>query len=147
MAQKVANQVGSLGVALSPCTVPGNPPSDRLDGAWVEVGMGIHGEEGIQRQEMPPAQAADELTARMLEAILGQPGKDGDARISMPEGGHVVLLVNNLGATPLMELLVVVGAAVRLLAQRGITVVRIITGALMTSLEMAGVSISILKVK
>lgn len=142
--QAIAN-MGSLGLALSVCTVPGSTPSTRLDGDTVELGMGIHGEEGIERM---PLQPVDVLTERMLQTIISKEGEGGHGYLPLTPNQDVVLLVNNLGATPPIELSLVVRRAVQLLESAPILarVHRVFVGSFMTALDMAGVSLTILKV-
>lgn len=141
--QAIAN-MGSLGLALSVCTVPGSTPSARLDGDTVELGMGIHGEEGIERM---PLQPVDVLTKRMIQTIISKEGEGGHGYLPLAPNQDVALLVNNLGATPPIELNIVVRQAVQVLESAPILarVHRVFVGPYMTSLEMAGVSLTILK--
>jgi dihydroxyacetone kinase len=135
LAQKAADHVRSLGFALSPCTVPAKgSPTFSLAGDEMEYGIGIHGEPGIRREKM--AGAAD-LAKRMIPAIL--------ADLKLSAGGEAALLVNGFGATPLMELYLFAHAAFAELREAGIKTYRIFAGNYMTSLEMAGASLSLLK--
>jgi dihydroxyacetone kinase-like protein len=100
----------------------------------MEIGIGIHGEPGRHRMKLEPA---DQIVARLLDPIVGDlPFSDGD---------RVLLFVNGMGGTPLLELYVVYRAAQALLGERGITVQRQLVGNWITSLEMAGASITLLK--
>lgn len=125
----------SMGLALSPCTNPETgQASFTLGENEIEYGIGIHGEPGRQRI---PWQPADTLTEKlMLPIIEDLPFKKGD---------EVLLFVNGLGATPLLELNIVYRAAARLASQHGLKVSRRLVGAYMTSLDMAGVSITLLR--
>ncbi|MGY4432765.1 dihydroxyacetone kinase [Bradyrhizobium sp. F1.13.1] len=98
----------------------------------MEMGVGIHGEPGRRRV---PLASADAISAELLDAILKDlaPGK----------GSEVLLLVNGFGATPLIELYLMVNAAKRILDSAGVAVVRYLTGSYVTSLDMAGVSITV----
>jgi dihydroxyacetone kinase len=142
--QAIAN-MGSLGLALSVCTVPGSTHSTRLDGDTVELGMGIHGEEGIERM---PVQPVDVLTERMLQTIISKEGEGGHGYLPLIPNQDVALLVNNLGATPPIELSLVVRRAVQVLESAPISarIHRVFVGTFMTALEMAGVSLTILRV-
>jgi dihydroxyacetone kinase-like protein len=123
----------SMGVALTPCTVPAaGRPNFTLADNEMEMGVGIHGEPGRRRV---PLASADAITAELLEAILKDlaPGK----------GSEVLLLVNGFGATPLIELYLMVNSAKRILDGAGITAVRFLTGSYVTSLDMAGVSLTV----
>jgi dihydroxyacetone kinase len=125
-----------MGVALSPCTVPAaGRPGFALGDDEIELGLGIHGEPGVRRGPLEPA---DALVDRLLGAVL--------ADLGPVPGGRVVLLVNNLGGTPTMELAVVARRAVAVLEGRGLAVERVYMGTFLSALEMAGVSLSVLPV-
>lgn len=134
-AQKAADRTRSMGVALSPCTVPAaGKPTFTLGENEMELGMGIHGEPGIKRSEI---KTADEIAALMVEAIVNDlPFRSGD---------EVAILVNGLGATPPEELFVLYRKAHDLLKAKGISIHRALVGEYATSLEMAGASISLLQ--
>jgi len=132
-ARAAAASVGSMGVALGGCTVPGGGQGFALADDEMELGLGIHGEAGVRRARLLPA---DQLVSELLTTILA----DLDLAMSAP----VALLVNGLGGTPQMELAVVARKAVEELRSRGVVVVRAWSGNLMTALEMPGVSISLL---
>ena len=145
-AEQVIASMGSLGVALSVCTVPGSTPSDRLDGETIELGMGIHGEQGIKRMPMSSANA---VVDQMLNAIMGDESQGGHGYLPLAPNQDVVLLVNNLCATPALELSIVARRAVQVLEDKATIqarVHRVFVGPFMTSFEMAGVSLTILKV-
>lgn len=127
----------SLGVALSACEVPGSGrPTFEIGPDELEIGMGVHGEPGLRRGTLQPADAVAE---QMLEAILADWRADGVA------GGEAALLVNGLGATPYMDLYILYRAARRGLEAAGWTVTRSFVGEYVTSLEMAGASFSVLR--
>lgn len=129
----VNGRTRSMGVALTSCTVPAaGKPTFTLADDEMEMGVGIHGEPGRRRVKLA---SADEIAAEMVGAIL----KD----LSPTPGSPAILLVNGFGGTPAMELYVVVNAARRLLADAGVTVARFLTGSYVTSLEMAGCSITV----
>ncbi len=135
VAEKVIANVRSMGMALSPCTVPAaGKPSFELGEKEVEIGMGIHGEPGTHREEI---KTADEIVTHLLDKIL--------AEDIVHSGDEVAVLVNGLGATPLMELYVANRKVAEILAKKGIETVKTFVGNYMTSLEMAGFSISVLK--
>lgn len=134
IAQRTVDLTRTIGVALSPCQVPGSDkPSFTLGADEIEMGMGIHGEPGIWRDKL---KSADEIADEMIERIL----KD------RPEGagGRASLLVNSLGATPLEELFILYRRARGKLEGQGIEVVRPLVGHYATSMEMAGASFSLL---
>ncbi|MEU5260849.1 dihydroxyacetone kinase subunit DhaK [Amycolatopsis sp. NPDC021455] len=135
LARKVIGQVRSIGVALTAPTVPhaGTPSFDLGEGE-VEFGIGIHGEPGRERI---PAEPADALVARMVEAVVSD--------LPFASGDRVLLFTNSMGGTPLVELYLAHGIAERLLADRGIVVERRLVGPYITSLEMQGMSLTVLK--
>ncbi|UQS23042.1 dihydroxyacetone kinase subunit DhaK [Amycolatopsis thermalba] len=135
LARKVIGQVRSIGVALTAPTVPhvGEPSFD-LGADEIEFGIGIHGEPGRERI---PAEPAGALVARMVGAIVED--------LPFGEGDRVLLFTNSMGATPLVELYLAHGIAERLLADRGIMVERRLVGPYITSLEMQGISLTLLK--
>lgn len=135
VARKARDNIRTLGVALSAGSIPQTgEPTFLLPDDAIEIGMGVHGEPGVQRQKM---KTADELTAQMLERIL--------ADIPFAKGDAVCLLVNSLGATTMMECLIVNRAARRILAERGIAVHATDVGAYVTCQEMAGFSITLMR--
>jgi phosphoenolpyruvate---glycerone phosphotransferase subunit DhaK len=135
LARKVIGQVRSIGVALTAPTVPhAGTPSFDLDDGEVEFGIGIHGEPGRERIPLEPA---DALVARMVEAVVSD--------LPFASGDRVLLFTNSMGGTPLVELYLAHGIAERLLADRGIVVERRLVGPYITSLEMQGMSLTLLK--
>ncbi|WP_411676701.1 dihydroxyacetone kinase subunit DhaK [Caproicibacter sp.] len=135
VAEKVIANVRSMGMAISPCTVPeAGKPSFVLKENEMEIGMGIHGEPGIQRE---PLQTADRIADRLLEKIFDD--------LQLSPGDETAVLINGLGATPLMELFIVNRRVAEVLAEKGIKIVKTYVGNGMTSLEMGGCSISLLK--
>ena len=133
LGDKVNRRTRSMGVALLPCTVPAaGQPNFTLADDEMEMGVGIHGEPGRRRV---PLASADAIAAELLNAIL----KD----ISPSKGSEVLLLVNGFGATPLIELYLMVNSAKRILDGAGIKATRFLTGSYVTSLDMAGVSITV----
>jgi phosphoenolpyruvate---glycerone phosphotransferase subunit DhaK len=127
--------VRSMGLALTAPTVPhvGEPSFDLPDDE-MEVGIGIHGEPGRARM---PVENADGIVARLLEPIVED--------LPFAEGDRVLLFTNSMGGTPLLELYLAHGIAERLLADRGIVVERRLVGPYVTSLEMQGMSLTLLK--
>ena len=135
VAQKVVDNVRSMGFALSPCTVPANgrPGFDLGDGE-MEFGLGIHGEPGVRRA---PVENADSLAKNLLAVIFDD--------LPFRRGDRVAVLVNGLGGTPLMELYILNRSVAALCRGRGLTVAKTYVGNFMTSLEMAGASVSLLR--
>ncbi|MGO5358358.1 dihydroxyacetone kinase subunit DhaK [Anaerofustis sp. LCP19S3_F7] len=134
VAEKVIANVRTMGVAISPCTVPAaGKPGFEINDDEMEVGIGIHGEPGTHKEKLT---SADEITAHLLDCIL----KDLDF-----EGSEVAIMINDSGATPLMELYIVGNKLSDILSQKGIKVYKSFVGHYMTSIEMAGFSISLLK--
>ena len=135
VAEKVIANVRSMGMAISPCTVPeAGKPSFTLSEDEMEIGIGIHGEPGTHREALRPA---DEIVEQLLDKIF--------ADISVGSGDEAAVLVNGLGATPLSELFIINRKIAEVFAEKGITIVRTTVGNYMTSLEMGGFSISVLK--
>ncbi len=130
---RVNSVTKSMGVALSSCTVPAaGQPTFELAENEIEMGVGIHGEPGRRRA---PMAAADSIVEELLDAILPQLG----AR----RGQSCLLFINGFGGTPAMELYLVFHSARRRLEAEGLTVARSLVGTYVTSLEMAGCSISV----
>ncbi|MEO8749344.1 MAG: dihydroxyacetone kinase family protein [Allobranchiibius sp.] len=134
VARAVAAAVGTMGLGLTPCIVPGSDePGAEIAAEGAELGLGIHGEPGVLSIDMAPA---DELAARLVDTIVS------DRQYG--SGVRVVALINSTGGTPPMELSIISRAVVKLLQDRGIEVDRLYQGLVMTSLEMAGCSVSLL---
>lgn len=134
-AQKAIDSTRSIGIGLTPCTLPavGHPNFEIKDGT-MEVGIGHHGEPGI---EVLPLESAADMAKRMCSLILGD--------IEIGEGDDAVVLVSGLGATPLMELYVLYGEVQKILSGKGIRIHDALVGNYFTSLEMMGVTLSIMK--
>lgn len=135
IAQKTVDNTRTMGVAISPCTVPeAGKPTFTIGDNEMEIGMGIHGEPGISREEL---KTIDEVVETILNRILD----DMDYSNS-----DVCILVNGLGATPKEELYLAYRKAHEILSKNNINIYRNYIGEYATSLEMAGMSISLLKV-
>ncbi len=129
----VNKATASMGVALTSCTVPAaGKPTFQIGIDEMEMGVGIHGEPGRRRVKLT---SADEIAAELTGAVL----KD----LSFKRGQEVILLINGFGGTPLMELYVIVDAVQKVLAGSGVKAVRHLTGSYVTSLEMAGCSVTV----
>lgn len=133
-AEKALANTRSMGVALSPCTVPQiGKPTFTLGEDEMEIGMGIHGEPGTRRGKL---QTADEITDQLVETIL----KDIDLT-----GSEVTVMLNSLGATPLEELYIMYRRLLEVFKAHNITIYRPYIGRFATSMEMAGASITVMK--
>ncbi len=136
LARAVAENIATIGISLSAGTVPAvGKPSYSLGELEIELGLGIHGEPGIRRGML---QTADEHANEMVDAI--------QSAHPLSAGEQIALLVNNLGATTTMELAIIARQAIKNLESRGIVVERVYAGTFMSSLDAAGVSISVMKV-
>jgi dihydroxyacetone kinase-like protein len=133
--KQVNAEARSMGMALTSCTVPHvGKPTFELAEDEMEVGVGIHGEPGRRRVKLLPA---DEIVGLLMEPILGD--------LPFASGDEVLLFVDGLGGTPLIELYIVYRKAAELAAKAGLKVVRNLVGSYITSLEMAGTAITLLK--
>lgn len=134
VAEKVIANVRTMGMAIAPCTVPAaGKPGFELADDEVEIGIGIHGEPGTTREKIS---TADETAKKLLDAIL--------ADIEF-KGQEVVVMVNGMGATPLMELYIINNFVQDYLKKQGIKVYDTMVGNYMTSIEMAGFSLTLLR--
>lgn len=135
VAEKAAANVRTIGLALTSCTVPASgSPTFTLAEDEMEYGVGIHGEPGIKREKM---MSADELANRMTNDLI----KD----LGVKDGEEIALLVNGFGGTPLQELYLFNNAVTRELAARNIKINRVFVGNYMTSIDMAGMSLTVMK--
>jgi len=135
LCKKVNAQGRSMGMALTSCTVPhvGKPTFD-LPEDEMEVGVGIHGEPGRTRMKLKPA---DEIVELLMEPIISD--------LPFRKGNNVLMFVNGLGGTPQIELYIVYRKAAEIAAKAGLRIIRSFVGSYITSLEMAGTSITLLK--
>lgn len=134
VAQKVIDNVRTMGMAIKPCTVPAaGKPGFELGDDEMEVGIGIHGEPGTHKESL---KKADEIVEILLDKILS----DLDYA-----GKEVALMINGAGATPLMELFIINNHVSDVLASNGVKVYKTFVGEYMTSIEMEGFSISLLR--
>jgi len=135
LGERVNQATGSMGVALTSCTVPASAkPTFDLPADEMEIGVGIHGEPGRRREKLA---GADAIVTDLLGAILDDLKPDS--------GQRVLLLVNGMGGTPMMELTLMYGTAHRALGERGLEVARSLVGNYVTSLDMAGCSLTVTK--
>jgi dihydroxyacetone kinase len=134
--KRAADGLRTMGVALSPCTIPAaGVPTFELPPGQMEIGMGIHGEPGVRRGALEPA---DRIADELVETIL--------ADREYAAGSRVAVLVNGLGATPKEELYILYRRVAERLAERQLSVHRVWIGEYATSLEMAGASVSLMAV-
>lgn len=135
-AQKAIDNTRSIGIGLTPCTIPAvGHPNFRIEAGTMEVGIGHHGEPGIRVEPLRPAR---EMARMMVEILLPD--------LPFSKGDEVVALVSGLGATPVMELYVLYDTVEELLDSAGIRVYRPYVGNYFTSLEMMGVTLTLMKV-
>lgn len=135
VAEGVMDGVRSMGLALTGATVPAaGKPNFTLKDDEIELGIGIHGEPGRERQ---PLRQADELVDALLEPVLGD--------LDLKRGEEVIALTNGMGGTPLLELYVAHRRVVSHLADRGVRVARHLVGNYVTSLDMQGLSVTLLR--
>jgi phosphoenolpyruvate---glycerone phosphotransferase subunit DhaK len=135
IAQRVVANVRSMGMALTACTVPhSGEPSFELAEDEMEIGIGIHGEPGRERVRLAPA---NEIVGTLLTAVVED--------LPFGSGDNTLLFVNGMGGTPLIELYLAYGVARQQLEDRGVQVARSLVGNYITSLEMQGMSVTLLK--
>ncbi len=135
-AQKAIDNTRSIGIGLTPCTIPAaGKPNFTIEPGKMEVGIGHHGEPGIKVADLVPAR---EMARMMLDVVLPD--------LPFAKSDHVVVLVSGLGATPVMELYILYDAVEKILASEGIHVYRPYVGNFFTSLEMMGVTLTVMRV-
>jgi dihydroxyacetone kinase-like protein len=134
-ARSALANIRTMGVALSPCTVPmAGKPTFIIGEDEMEIGMGIHGEPGVRREKL---QSADQIAERMVATIL--------ADLPLLEGDEVAVMINGLGATPPEELYILFRKVHQMLTGDGVEIYRAYVGEFATSMEMAGASITLFK--
>lgn len=134
-AQKAIDSTRSIGIGTKPCTIPAvGHPNFKIEEGTMEVGIGHHGEPGINVQ---PIKTADEIAEQMLDIILPD--------LPFEAGNEVVVLLSGLGATPVMEQYIVYNRVAEVLEEKGIKVHRSYVGNYFTSLEMMGVTLTVMK--
>ena len=135
LCQRVQDNVRSMGMALTSCTVPAaGKPTFEIGDDEMEIGVGIHGEPGRERRALA---SADEITEALMTPILDD--------LPFSSGDRVLAFVNGMGGTPLIELYVIYNKVAQMCADRGLKIERNLVGSYITSLEMAGASITLLK--
>jgi dihydroxyacetone kinase-like protein len=137
LAERVNANVRSMGMSLTSCVPPeSGEPIFEIGDDEMEIGMGIHGEPGIERKEI---ESADQIVVDLLQKILND-------NVDFTNSGDVAVMVNGLGGTPLMELYIAYGRVADVLKREGVNIYKMpYVGEYMTSLEMAGFSITLLK--
>jgi dihydroxyacetone kinase-like protein len=135
LCERVNANVRSMGMALTSCTVPSaGKPTFEIGEDEMEIGIGIHGEPGRERRKLA---SADEITDTLATAVLDD--------LPFSSGDRVLAFVNGMGGTPLIELFIVYNRLAQICADRGLKIERNLVGNYITSLEMAGCSITLLK--
>ncbi len=135
IAEKTAENITSMGMSMGPCIVPASGKAGfDLGENEVEIGLGIHGEPGTHKEAL---KSADEHTEYIMTKILSESG--------LKKGNTAAVMVNGLGATPLMELYIINNKVSKMLGEKGIKIHKTLVGNYMTALEMPGFSITILK--
>ena len=135
VAKKAIGNTRSMGVGLSPCTIPEvGHPNFTIEPGMMEVGIGHHGEPGI---EVAPLETAAQIAERMCNVILPD--------LPFNEGDETVVLVSGLGSTPLLELYILYNEVQKIMEDKGIMIHRAFVGNYFTSLEMAGATLSVMK--
>jgi len=135
LCERVQANVRSMGMALTSCTVPAaGKPTFEIGDDEMEIGIGIHGEPGRERRKLA---TADEITEMLMNPILDD--------LPFSSGDKVLAFVNGMGGTPLIELFVIYNKVAQMCAARGLSIERNLVGSYITSLEMAGCSITLLK--
>eukprot|EP00670_Eutreptiella_braarudii_P012644 CAMPEP_0174323884 /NCGR_PEP_ID=MMETSP0810-20121108/12115_1 /TAXON_ID=73025 ORGANISM="Eutreptiella gymnastica-like, Strain CCMP1594" /NCGR_SAMPLE_ID=MMETSP0810 /ASSEMBLY_ACC=CAM_ASM_000659 /LENGTH=586 /DNA_ID=CAMNT_0015436481 /DNA_START=28 /DNA_END=1788 /DNA_ORIENTATION=+ len=141
-AEHVARSIGTMGVGLSVCTLPGKPTPDRLGPNEMELGLGIHGEPGVRKCEVQPV---DQIVDQLVTTIAKSKEEGGSGYLSLSSGDSVCLMVANLGSVPYSELFIVARRAIQQCEAAGISVIRSTVGTFMPALDMNGMSITLLK--
>jgi phosphoenolpyruvate---glycerone phosphotransferase subunit DhaK len=134
-ARKAVQNTRSIGIGLSPCTIPAvGKPNFFIEPGKMEVGIGHHGEPGIKVETLRPA---SEMAQMMLDVILPD--------LPFVSGDETAVLISGLGATPVMELYILYGIVTDRLGQKGISIYRPYVGNFFTSLDMMGVTLTVMK--
>jgi len=133
--EKAIDNTKTMGVALTPCIIPSVGKSNfTIDDEEMEIGIGIHGEPGVERRSIL---SADEIVEILMDKILSE--------LSLSDGDHVAVMVNGMGATPTMELYIVYRKVYEILSNINIKPSSVFVGEFMTSLEMTGLSVTMMK--
>ncbi|XP_063426265.1 triokinase/FMN cyclase-like isoform X2 [Mytilus trossulus] len=138
ISKDAVTKMGTIGLSLSSCTIPGAGATFTLGADEIELGLGIHGEAGVKRTKLVSANEA----VRMMIDHMTDP--NNNSRLEVKAGDKVACMINNLGGTSVLELNIIAREAILLLESRGVEVERVYCGSFTTSLEMAGISITLL---
>ena len=158
----VVPNMRTIGMSLTTCTLPGATPSDRLIGQKMELGLGIHGESGAKQYDLPTTNAAQFVSNLLINGVLEVNEIDSSAikqnnnnnnkianrsqLLQVTSQDELIVLINNLGSLPNIELQIMTKEIIREMIQRNLNPVRVYVGPFMTSLDMSGLSLSILKI-
>ncbi|XP_025105871.1 triokinase/FMN cyclase-like [Pomacea canaliculata] len=137
--RNVTTKMGTMGLSLTPCSVPGSGPSFHLGTDEMELGLGIHGEAGVKRMKLLSAKEA------IKEVLDHLTNPQTETHLLLEKGDSVAVMINNLGGTSVLELNIVAKEVIAYLEAKGVLVDRAYCGTYMTSLEMAGISITVLR--
>ncbi|XP_060070598.1 triokinase/FMN cyclase-like isoform X2 [Ylistrum balloti] len=138
VAKDAASKMGTIGLSLTPCSIPGSGPSFHIADDEMELGLGVHGEAGVKRTKLVSAKEAVKM---MIDHMTNS---SNCTHLPVKEGDRVACMINNLGGTSMLELNIIAKEAIELLERRGVLVERAYCGTYITSLEMAGISITLL---
>ncbi|XP_033735485.1 triokinase/FMN cyclase-like isoform X1 [Pecten maximus] len=138
VAKDAASKMGTIGLSLTPCSIPGSGPSFQIADDEMELGLGVHGEAGVKRTKLVSAKEA----VKMMVDHMTNPSNC--THLPVKKGDRVACMINNLGGTSMLELNIIAKEAIELLESRGVVVERAYCGTYITSLEMAGISITLL---
>ncbi|XP_064621680.1 triokinase/FMN cyclase-like isoform X2 [Lineus longissimus] len=140
VANQAVSRMGTIGISASPCSVPGSGPSFQLGQDEMELGLGIHGEAGVRRMKIS---SAKETLKTMFDHLSSEASS---THLPIKSGDHVALMVNNLGGTSVLELNIMAKEAIDYLESKHVKVDRVYCGTFMTSLEMAGATMTLLHI-
>lgn len=132
------SKLGTMGICLSPCSVPGSVPTFHLEPDEMELGLGIHGEAGIERIKMV---STDEVVQKIIDHMLDP---TNESHLSLQAGDHIVLIVNNLGGLSCLELNIVANSSIQYLESKEFIIERAYVGSFMTALQMGGTSLTLM---
>ncbi|XP_069118565.1 triokinase/FMN cyclase-like isoform X1 [Argopecten irradians] len=138
VAKDAASNMGTIGLSLTPCSIPGSGSSFQIADDEMELGLGVHGEAGVKRTKLV---SAKEAVTMMIDHMTNP---TNSTHLPVKKGDRVACMINNLGGTSMLELNIIAKETIELLESRGVVVERAYCGTYITSLEMAGISITLL---